>query len=292
MATGIFIYSNIRPTHNGDSFSQPENTSSPSFTWSEPSVTVTLSPGQSQIKDIYLSSGDRVSDLSIEAVPAISGFMTIQPGNIGTINANQPQAVRLGFKIPVQTSLGSYVGTIQVRKSTKTQPQTLKITVNVVFQKYSDAATGISFQYPSLPFETSITKTVISGKETDFDINMKDPSDNEFNPVFGLTVEDSPTGQSLTEWFKSNVDINDAIFNSGAFQVQQLSPNALALVRVGPIPDYGGGPVADIYAITPSGNKVMSIQQSQDSPLLPSYGYSQADKQLLMRRILGTVQIN
>jgi len=285
LAAGIFASSYPRSLNHS-------TIRTPSVTWSEPRIEINLSPGQQSIRQLAFTSTENLSEVSLRIVPEISQFVSVSPSSIPIVNANGPQPVTLNFAIPAQTALGNYEGVIQVRSSNSTVPATLKILVRVVFQNFSDTTSGVSFQYPTLPRETNITKTVISDTETHFDISMKFPSGDTFYPVFGLTLYDNPTRQSLTEWFRSQIDINDIIYNSGAYQEQQLSTSIRALVRVGTIPDYGGGAVADAYGITPSGNKIVSIEQSPDSPLLPQDGYSQSDKQVLMRRVLGSTQIN
>lgn len=260
--------------------------------WSEPSISITLSPGQKLTRSVLITSSDSLSDVSVETVTEISRFFAVEPSRIESITPNQPLPLALSFSIPPQAELGSYEGTVHIKADSVTVPKTLKVTVNVVFQDYSDPAAGVGFQYPLLPSETNVTKTHISDSQTHFDINMRSPEDGQFYPVFGVIVNDNAGGQTLTEWFRSNVDINDTIYNSRAYQEQQLNSDIRALVRVGPVPDYGGGPVADGYAINLPSGKILSIEQSQDSPLRPIHGYSQADLQLLIRRILESVRIN
>jgi hypothetical protein len=262
----------------------------PKVNWSEASVTVSLSPGQATTKELFFTSSETLTNVSVEAVPEIARFFTMEPIRFQSVAANQSKSVRLVFSIPAQTELGTYEGTVQLRTKNTTIPQTLKVNIKVVFQTYTNTDLGLSFQYPQFAQET---KVEIEQTESQIfiDIDIKDAADNQFYPVFGLAIYNNPPGQSLTQWFSGNVDVNNILLSTETFQEWQLSNSIRALVRSKPVPDYGGGPVADSFAISPLGNKIISIQQSQDS-LLSELGYSQSDIQTLMRRVLGTIQFN
>jgi hypothetical protein len=129
-----------------DSQSVSNLPATPRISWSEPSTTVTLSPGQSLTKNLSITSNENLPGASIEAVPEIARFLAIQPTGIQSIAANLP--VSLAFSIPSQTPLGTYEGTVHVRANNATVPQTLKVKINVRLQTFTEPSLGFKISYP------------------------------------------------------------------------------------------------------------------------------------------------
>jgi hypothetical protein len=93
---------------------------------------------------------------------------------------------------------------------------------------------------------------------------------------FDITIYANPNNFSLQAWFERNIDVNDILISSGAYQQQQLSDGSTALVMVGEIPEAyitagGSPPYSDAYRIANNG-QIVSITQSSE-PELYSYGY-------------------
>lgn len=106
-----------------------------------------LSPGESAIRDLTFTSSLLLTNVVLEAVPDIAGFVSLQPSNVANLAAGQPQPVQLSFSIPAGSILGTYEGTVHLRVGHRTLPQTLKVSVHV-WQQVSDSAIGTTVYIP------------------------------------------------------------------------------------------------------------------------------------------------
>lgn len=119
----------------------------PKITWPESQIEVILSPGESAIRDLTFTSSLLLTNVVLEAVPDIAGFVSLQPSNVANLAAGQPQPVQLSFSIPAGSILGTYEGTVHLRVGHRTLPQTLKVSVHV-WQQVSDSAIGTTVYIP------------------------------------------------------------------------------------------------------------------------------------------------
>ena len=122
-------------------------TAQPKITWSSTSANVILSPGESTSSDLTFTSSSNLTNVVLEAVPAISRFVTIQPNIFAGVPAAQKQLVHISFAIPQGTALGTYSGTLHGRIGSQTLPQTLKVVVNV-WKRFENSSLGFTFLYP------------------------------------------------------------------------------------------------------------------------------------------------
>jgi hypothetical protein len=78
-------------------------------------------------------------------VPAIAGFVTLQPNSFARISAGVTQSVRLTFSVPAGTPFGKKKGAIHLRTGSQALPQTLKLLINVW---PSITSGGLAVRYP------------------------------------------------------------------------------------------------------------------------------------------------
>lgn len=127
----------------------PASSTQPRIKWSEKSVEVILSPGESATKNLTFASTLDLENVMIEAVPEIAGFLSIQPNSFGSVQMNQQQAVSIFFSVPTTASLGTFDGTIHMRTANRTVPQTLKVIVNIwKASQVSSSSATVEFNYP------------------------------------------------------------------------------------------------------------------------------------------------
>jgi len=103
----------------------------PKIKWSQNQLTLQLSPGGGEVKQVTFTSDHNLTNVTIEAVPEIADLVSIQPNTIASVFADQAQSVSLFFSIPAGTSFGLHEGTIHVRAGSQTIPQTLKLSIDV-----------------------------------------------------------------------------------------------------------------------------------------------------------------
>jgi hypothetical protein len=99
------------------------------ITWSSSAVYASVTATTSVSKTLTFTSDQTLQNITVEAVPAIAGFVKIQPATFANVPAKQPQTVQLTFKAPSGAQFGSYDGTIHVRAGSKTLPQPLTTSV-------------------------------------------------------------------------------------------------------------------------------------------------------------------
>ena len=104
----------------------------PKIKWSENHLSLQLSPGGGQVRQVTFTSDHNLQNVTIEPVPEIANLVSVQPNTIASVFADQAQTVSLFFSIPAGTSFGLHEGTIHVRIGSQTIPQTLKVSIDVV----------------------------------------------------------------------------------------------------------------------------------------------------------------
>ncbi|HTG91407.1 MAG TPA: carboxypeptidase-like regulatory domain-containing protein [Pyrinomonadaceae bacterium] len=152
----------------------------PKIKWSENNLSLQLSPGGGQVKQLTFTSDHNLQNVTIEPVPEISNLVSVQPNTIASVFADQAQTVSLFFSIPAGTSFGLHEGTIHVRLSNQTIPQTLKVSIDVV-------------QSVDLPAELEPLSPAV--------ISLSGVSEKDFNPsssniglgISGSTFTTDPT---------------------------------------------------------------------------------------------------
>ena len=152
----------------------PDDSDQAEITWSEPTVEVILSPGETASRRVSFTTSEELEDVVLEISPEISGFLRIRPGRFEEVEDDERRRVRLLFSVPEGTALGTYEGTIALRElddddegdedddegddeddgkngiagpNGQIVPQTLKVVVNV-WEHFSDESIGITFKIP------------------------------------------------------------------------------------------------------------------------------------------------
>ena len=152
----------------------------PKIKWSENNLSLQLSPGGGQVKQLTFTSDHNLQNVTIEPVPEIANLVSVQPNTIASVFADQAQTVSLFFSIPAGTSFGLHEGTIHVRLGNQTIPQTLKVSIDVV-------------QSVDLPAELEPLSPAV--------ISLSGVSEKDFNPsssniglgISGSTFTTDPT---------------------------------------------------------------------------------------------------
>ena|SRR5687768_110523 len=103
----------------------------PKVIWSDKHISLQISPGTGQVRQVTFTSDHNLKNVTIEAVPQIANLVSVQPTTIASVFADQAQTVTLFFSIPSGTTSGLHEGTIHIRHGSLTIPQTLKVSINV-----------------------------------------------------------------------------------------------------------------------------------------------------------------
>jgi hypothetical protein len=128
--------------------------------------------------------------------------------------------------------------------------------------------------------------------QTKVEIQVWDPTGQQFFPQFELLIYNNTAGADLQDWFEANVDINGILAANNTFASQQLGNGQLALVQQSTIPRaYAAlnGPVFSAYVMSPTSGRVLGIAQSQVATLF-DLGNTQQSITTLELQILGSTQ--
>ena len=250
-----------------------------------------LSPGDIAAKDFTFASNQNLQNVVIEAVPEIAGFLSIQPNTFATVTMGQPQSVHISFSIPAGATLGACNGTIHLRVGIATLPQTMKIAINA-WPLIKEPTTGLAFLVPPLGDATRLAVSTSSDGQAFVDFQLQDGPTGEFVSDLGISIYSNPAHLNLIEWFHENIDVDGLLAANRTFQHQQLSDGADVLVFSGAMPEQYlevGTPLEYAFRLSPQGDRVLGISQSQVTDLF-GRGYSQNAILDLEIQILGTVR--
>jgi hypothetical protein len=180
----------------------PTSSTQAKITWSTTSIEVILSPGESGSQDLTFSSSLSVQNITIEAVPEIAGFLSIQPASVASLSTGQQQPVHIAFSIPVGSTLGTHSGTIHVRDASQTYPQTLKVTVNA-WNALSDSALGIKLHYPAGWSASKTDSGYIFSS-----IPVPGPAELDAGEEIELVVENNADALPIEQWLLSHYQVD------------------------------------------------------------------------------------
>ena len=271
--------------------------SQPTIAWSPTSVEQTLLPGKTTTVSVNFVASENMTEASLVVSSSLASFVTVEPCSVGRIKQNQSVSVRIVIRPRRASSLGTFIGSIGLQEAqtgegkTKLLSDAIPLTINI-WAGASEHSTGLSFQAPPLG-GTLIKATTLQGDITIVDFQAKASLQGGFISAFLIGTYDKPQSQNLQDWFEENVDQDYLLIANRAFEETSLSNGSPALVLSGQIPpEYGDlrGPVmSEAYMVTPAGDKVVSIVQSQDTVLFDR-GYTQEQISNLLLKILATVQ--
>ncbi len=103
----------------------------PKITWTPGEIQFTFASGQGGPIFATFTSSTPLDQVTLEVVPSLSGFVTVEPAVILDVQAGVPHTIVLHFSLPPGVEPGTYDGVLHVRSGRRTVPQTLKITIIV-----------------------------------------------------------------------------------------------------------------------------------------------------------------
>lgn len=150
--------------------------------------------------------------------------------------------------------------TFTIRQNRRYPFDPASIEINIMWPVADSSITGLKFSYPTFGNLAQLTTKPLSSGYEMLDVSFGAqglPVTSQYRLVFG----DNPNQLSLFEWFNADVDVDGTIVASGAYTVRTLSNGVEVLSLNGPVPE-NYGPIAGIYAMTPLGDKVITITAS------------------------------
>ena len=104
----------------------------PKIEWMPSELDVTLGDVSSKTFFASFTSSTPLDQVTLEVVPALRDFVTIDPATLNGVPAGSPQTVAIHFSLPAGVEPGTFHGVVHVRSGKRVLPQHLKITITVV----------------------------------------------------------------------------------------------------------------------------------------------------------------
>ena len=274
--------------------------------WTPTSVNEILSPGESKTVSVSFTSSKNIQRVSVQVSADLQSLVQVQPQFLDRVRKGQSRVITLTLAPAANAALGTATGTIQLRKEKKDpndkdegeeEPgkpllQSLPVTVNV-WQSMPAAQDKLVFKVPSFGRPTQLVRDNQWEGISSLEIQIQDPTSSEYVPVFKLVIHSNPDRLSLSDWFRQQIDINNILTDQHIFSLSQSANGNQVLVLTNALPDAygqaGGGPVNDLYMISPAHDYVLTIVPAQDN-VLYSLGFTSTGLSSLLAQILGTVQ--
>ena len=114
----------------------------PKIQWSSSEIEITLNGSGTESVVATFTSSTPLDQVTLEVVPSLSQFVTIEPAVLGNVPAAVPQTVTLQFSLPPGVEPGTFEGVVHVRSGRRTVPQNLKIRITVVEEEEEEILMG------------------------------------------------------------------------------------------------------------------------------------------------------
>jgi len=241
-----------------------------------------------------------ITSVSLSCNPtSIAGTQTSQCAATVSGTGNYSSAVTWSATAGTISNSGFFTaasnsGTITVTAKSAQDPTksgTTTITITT-WTSYNNSQLQVEVGIPPFGQPTQCVVTNPANGQTKVEIQLWDPTTQQFFPEFDLVIYDNSVNASLPDWFEANVDINGILAANNTFASQQLGNGQSALVQQSSIPPaYAAlnGPVADAYFLSNTTARVLGIAQSQVNNLF-NMGYNQQSITILEMQILGATQ--
>jgi hypothetical protein len=137
----------------------------PKIEWIPREVEVTLSEQDSTDSILATFTSDIALDqITLEVVPGLSDFVTVEPSVIQNVQAGVSHTVALTFSLPPGTEPGIYEGVVHVKSGRRTLPDTLKIRITVEAAAASEFLLGTDLPpHSAAEFAVAISQSIAQG---------------------------------------------------------------------------------------------------------------------------------
>jgi hypothetical protein len=275
-------------------FTAVSTEATPTISWQPAEVTATISAGSSNTIPVTFTASANLTGVSIRVLPALEPFVKVEPASFSAITKGQALGLNLIVRPAASVLPGTVEGTIQVRSSSepgKNIARPLPVSLTVTWATFSNATAGVQFSYPDFGLASKVETSATDSGGTELDIQFQSPNDTNFVTGFNIFLRPNSNHVSLSDWFAQSIDTYGVLVPSGAFVQKQFGNGILALVLSGPIPQtYNDGPVMTGYAISPSGDTIIVIGQSQDNDFW-LHGLTSQQVTQMLEQVLASLQV-
>ena len=122
----------------------PPSGKGPAVSWSPGVLDITVPRGTSTSASVIFTSATSLTSVSAVVGGGVPAFVTPAPATLPSVAAATPVALSLGVTVPAATSIGLYVGSIQVRASGKNIAKPLPITLRVVANTNTNTVAAVT----------------------------------------------------------------------------------------------------------------------------------------------------
>jgi hypothetical protein len=261
----------------------------PNVTWSVPNIQANVSAGGSKTFTLSFVASKSFDHASIIVSAALQPFLQVSPPELNSTSAGQSVRVDVTVSVPASSLPQTITGNIQLRAADGNDiPSPLPVTLNMIWATYSNPQAGVQMSYPDFGVASKVEASTTSSGLTFLDATFQSPGDTTFVSGFGIYLHHNTAHLSLADWFRKNMDPDGTLLSSGAFKQVTLINGMSAFLLSGPLPD-NFGPTMSAYSISPSGNTIVSIGQSEDNQL-GTLGLNKDQLNQVMLEVLSNLQ--
>lgn len=265
----------------------------PIISWTPFELADSVSPLEEKSATVTFRSTTNLSGLSVMVGPELRPYITAAPSQLGSLSAGTPVTLNLRITAGASAPLGEVTGEISLSSLSDpgnpyAHPLPVSLRIGKLFRLGS-----FSMLYPTFG-RTSEVLVSTQGNVTRIDVRLIAATGGQAISQFGLILSQNTGRVSLTDWLQQNVDPAGTLLSSGSLGLQTLSNGVPVLERLGPVPaafldEYG--PVADFYAISPAGDIILILAQSQENEF-DLLGYSETARHLMLLDVLRNIKFS
>lgn len=104
----------------------------PTITWTPSSLTEDIGRDETKTVSVSMTSSDVVNDVTVQVVPELQAFITVNPSTFANIGEGQTLNLSVTFFVPTDTPFEIFEGTIQVRRGKAILAKPLPVRINVL----------------------------------------------------------------------------------------------------------------------------------------------------------------
>jgi hypothetical protein len=269
------------------------STAAQAIHWTPNAIAETLKPGETKTLTATFTSQKPIRSASFRVTPSLEPYVVVDPPAVENVAAGQAVPVRIELAVPRTALPVNIDGVLQLRDSSRgnTIAIPLPMAIGVVWNQMQTAS-GVSLSYSTLGHPGDVVVAEDDGV-TLLDVKIQLDA-LPFMSAYGIGVVPNASSTPLLTWFSQNVDVTGMLVGSQAFAYETLTNGGEALVLRGTVPDTHSeqlGPVAALYAISPTGKSIIVISTSHVLDLVGDAGASRNDVVSLFRHIATTIVV-
>lgn len=235
------------------------------ISWNTSSLNETVLAGKTVTIPVSFTASRDLGNVAVDVVPQLAPYVSVSPSTISNLSAGQAGTIQVTLAPPATMAPQTLDGTIHIKNGKRSIAKPLSTMLVVTWETYTDTETGTSFSYPTFGRDATLTTSQETDGSRIADIAFAAPN-NPPSSEYRLAFIPNVSAGSLLSWFSQEIDTNGTIIGSGNYRLRTLANGVQVLTVTGPIPE-NYGPLAEMYAMSPSNKTVVVLATGQANEL-------------------------